>query len=530
MVGLKEKFDMENWWDDFLDNEKELVIDADTATLIQRALHNHEGQLSEHGALVIRTGKHTGRSPEDKFVVDDEYSSGVVDWSNVRKVDGHTYVNVRNQLTSYISNFDRELYICERSVSSNPRYQLGVRLITTEASSALFAKNLFRDFTPEPAMGSFTILHCPLFEVTQCSSLIKGPTVILINFEEREILIAGTQYLGEIKKAVFSVMNTILPDYGVLPAHAGANSDHEGNVSVFFGLSGTGKTTLSTDIGMHLIGDDEHGFDADGIFNLEGGCYAKTFRLSDVKEPQIFQAVNKFGTVIENVPMDKFHHLDFDSSVYTENGRAAYPLSSLPDAVQNGDEPFPANIFFLSADAMGVLPAVSKLTLEQVYYFFLSGYTSKVSGTEVNLEGVRATFSHCFGAPFMMRRPLEYAELLKDLLADNLTKVWLVNTGWYGGPYGIGQRYDLSTTRKIVRSIQNGQIENCEYNIETVFNLSVPAEISGVDSDILHPRDLWEDKHHYDKVSRRLKVLFTENFKKYDPEIVAENFLARGGL
>lgn len=509
---------MGSWINEYLEAEKVLVMNADRATLIQRALHNHEGQLTDHGALVVRTGRHTGRSPEDKYVVEDDYSASVIDWTRVKKVDGHNFLNVKFQLQKYLNTYRRELYISERSVSSNPRYQLGVRLISTEASSALFANNLFRDPVSEPVLGSFTILHCPLLEIESAGPKIKGPTAILINFEEREILIAGTQYLGEMKKAIFSVMNTLLPDYGVLPAHAGASVDDRGSVSVFFGLSGTGKTTLSTDIGMHVIGDDEHGFDNDGVFNLEGGCYAKTFRLSQEKEPQIFEAVNRFGTLIENVPLDKNHRPDFDSSEITENGRAAYPLSFLSDADPRSEGPLPSNIFFLSADAMGVLPAVSKLSIQQAYFYFLTGYTSKVSGTEVGLEGVRATFSHCFGAPFMMRNPLEYAELLKDLLADSCTKVWLINTGWYGGTYGRGQRYDLATTRMIIRAIQRGITDTWDFHPETIFNLSVPSVIPGVDSSVLRPRGLWKDARDYDVVSNKLYHLFVENFKNFHVE------------
>lgn len=516
---------MQEWWNDVLASNAELVIDADVATLVQRALHAYEGQLSDAGALVIRTGIHTGRSPEDKYVVEDPYTSGRIDWASVKKIDARAYLNLRNQVRSYLNNHLRNIYVSERSVSAKSQFQLGIRLLTTHASAALFAKNLFRDPVDRPALGSFTVLHCPLLEIQPYSHNVAGPTVILINFGEREILIAGTQYLGEIKKAVFSVMNTLLPDFGVLPAHAGANSDEAGDVSVFFGLSGTGKTTLSTDLGRRMIGDDEHGIGPEGIFNLEGGCYAKTFHLSRDKEPQIYDAVNRFGTLIENVPLDRSHRLDFDSAVITENGRAAYPLSHLREVVSDSEGKLPSNIFFLSADAMGVLPAVSKLTIPQAYYFFLSGYTSKVSGTEMNLDGVKATFSHCFGAPFMLRKPQVYAQLLKELLERRKTTVWLINTGWYGGPYGVGRRYDLITTRSIIRAIQQGLDDTWAFQNETLFNLAVPTSIPGVAPSVLHPRSLWSDPRDYDQVSEKLRNLFLGNFKKFGSESVAQDLL-----
>ena len=507
------------WWSDILSDKVSLFINEDIATLVQLALHNHEGQLSSDGALVVRTGKFTGRAAEDKYVVRDEYTESRIDWANVNPLTFREFCNIKNEFVRNYNQNPRSMYLMERSVGADPQYSLGIRIITPEASHALFSRHLFREPLKNPELGYFTIFHCPDLELDVSSIGLRSSTVIAISFESQEILIGGTGYAGEIKKAVFSVMNTLLPDKGVLPMHAGSNMDEAGNVSIFFGLSGTGKTTLATDQGKFLIGDDEHGLSSDGVFNLEGGCYAKTFNLSEKNEPQVYHAANRFGSILENVVLNDDHEPIFNDKSITENGRASYPLRFVENASDTGLGKIPQQIFFLSADAMGVLPAVAKLDNHQAMYYFLSGYTAKLAGTEIGLSGIKATFSHCFGAPFMMRHPTDYADLLKMYLDSHNLEVWLINTGWYGGPYGIGQRYDLSVTRSIIRAIQNGVPGNCKYFKEASFELYIPESLPGVDEKYLNARKLWKDPNEYDKTAFKLKNLFSENIKKFSPDI-----------
>lgn len=503
------------WWSDFLSDKVNFMLNQGTATLVQRALHSHEGHLSSMGALVVKTGAFTGRAAEDKYVVRDEYSEKVIDWDNVRSLTQREFDNIKNEFVRNFNKENRSLYLMERSVGADPQYSLGIRLVTPRATHALFARNIFREALKEPELGHFTIFHCPDLDLNAKGLGLRSPTVIAINFISQEILIAGTGYAGEIKKAVFSVMNTILPDKGVLPLHSGANIDDDENVSIFLGLSGTGKTSLSTDEGKKLIGDDEHGLTMEGIFNIEGGCYAKTYQLTEKNEPQVYHAVNRFGAILENVIIDDNHNPHFDDKSITENGRASYPLSFIEDAFLDGRGPFPRNIFFLSADAMGVLPPLSKLTPDQAIYYFLSGYTAKLAGTEMGLPEIKATFSHCFGAPFMMRRPKDYAELLKSYMESSPINVWLVNTGWYGGPYGVGKRYDLAFTRQLVRKIQAGLPVETKFIPEKTFGLFLPNAIPGIDGKYLNPRELWPATKNYDQTAEKLKLLFKENFKKF---------------
>jgi phosphoenolpyruvate carboxykinase (ATP) len=507
---------MKHWWDSIIPEESNIIINGDVSTLVQRALENKEGTLSSQGALVIESGKFTGRAAEDKYVVEDSYTSSLIDWDNhINRMPQALFQKLKDLFSEHIKTSDRK-YLMERSVGADPHYALGLRIITLQASSALFAKNIFREHVDSPELGYYTIFHCPELSLDKKSLGLKSSTVIAINFSTKEILIAGTAYAGEMKKAVFSVMNTLLPSLGVLPMHSGANTDSDGNVSVFLGLSGTGKTTLCTDVGKILIGDDEHGISSDGIFNLEGGCYAKTFKLSEVKEPQVYQAVNRFGALLENVVLDTNHNPQFEDNSITENGRGTYPLNFISDSSTTGVEVFPSNIFFLSADAMGVLPAVAKLNTEQAMYYFLSGYTAKLAGTEVGMKGIKATFSHCFGAPFMMRYPKVYGELLSHFMKTNKVNVWMINTGWYGGVYGEGARYPLSVTRGIVRAIQSGLPKDLKYIRDPEFELSIPQKLEGVDVKYLNTRSLWKDRQLYDTTSNALKDLFKKNYKKYE--------------
>ena len=507
---------MNPWWSDFLTDRVSYLHNEDVATLIQRALHSHEGELSDQGALVVKTGTFTGRATEDKYVVQDKYSEDRIDWKNVKALSQRQFDNIKNEFVRDYNHKARTLYLMERSVCADQEFSLGLRLVTPQASHALFASHIFREKVSDPALGFYTIYHCPDLELEYEGLGIRSSTVIALNFTSQEILVGGTGYAGEIKKAVFSVLNTILPDHNVLPIHAGSNIDENNNTSVFFGLSGTGKTTLSTDIGKKIIGDDEHGLTSGRIFNFEGGCYAKTYKLNSESEPQLYSAINRFGSVMENVYLDDNHSPDFNNKTLTENGRATFPLKYLEEHHTPGVAPFPRNFFFLSADAMGVLPAISKLDHEQIIFYFLSGYTAKLAGTEIGLAGVKATFSHCFGAPFMMRHPSVYASLLSDIINKKAAKFWLINTGWYGGTYGIGSRYDLSLTRSLVRAVQRGDFDNTSFVREPFFGLNIPESAESIDSKWFNPSSLWKDLQEYEKTADYLKNLFQENFAKFE--------------
>lgn len=508
---------MKNWWNEHISGRVPTLVNLEVPVLVERCLQERKGELSADGALVVHTGKFTGRAADDKYVVDDDYSHGRIDWkNNINTMKADQFEKLRDEFSKYINGSGEKLYIMERSVGADSDYSLGVRVITTSPSHALFAHHMFRPKTNNPKLNFFTVYHCPELEPNPKEHNLKSSTVIAINFTSREVIILGTGYAGEMKKAIFSVMNVLLPDAGVLPMHSGSNVDDRGNVSVFFGLSGTGKTTLSTDIGLKLIGDDEHGLSEDGIFNIEGGCYAKTYKLTAKGEPQVYFATNHFGSLIENVKLDEKRRPLFDDKSITENGRSSYPLNFISDSVASGMGNFPKNIFFLSADAMGVLPAVAKLNPEQAMYYFLSGYTAKLAGTELGLAGIKAAFSHCFGAPFMMRHPETYAELLKHFMQEHDLDVWLINTGWCGGAYGVGERYDLSVTRQIIRAIQRGLPADTQYENDSVFDLSLPVSIPGVESKFLRPDSLWKDKDNYRSTAEKLRELFEENYKKFE--------------
>lgn len=507
---------MWNWWNGIISGETPTIVNAPRALLVERTIQNRAGELSSGGALVVRSGKFTGRAAEDKYVVEDDYSKGAIDWSGkLLSMKPETFTSIKEEVLKKINIQKPHTYIMERSAGADCKLSIGVRLITTSPVHALFASEIFRDYTGEHPLGDYTIYHDPELELDAKKHKLRSSTAIILSYATKEILICGTAYCGEIKKSIFTVMNTILPDKGILPMHTGASMDPKGNVSLFFGLSGTGKTTLSTDEGMKVIGDDEHGLSDEGTFNFEGGCYAKTYGLSPSTEPQIFEASTSFASILENVALNEKREPQFDDKSITENGRSTYPLSALADHLPEGKAGIPSHIFFLSADALGVLPAVSQLDHEQAMYFFLSGYTAKLAGTEVGVKGISTTFSHCFGAPFMVRPPMDYGLLLKDFLKRHPIKVWLVNTGWYGGPCGVGERYNLSVTRSIIRSIQGGFGEEASFEKEPFFGLQVPTRLGQVDEKFLNPRSLWKDSSAYDNAARELKGKFDENFKKY---------------
>lgn len=507
---------MQKWWRNLVSNQTLVQENLPVVKLVEEAIRLKSGQLSETGALVFSSGKFTGRAANDKYVVKDNYSDKVIDWTgNVNAMSQENYDKIKEHYLSDLKK-QKQLFIEERSAGADAKYAMGVTLITTSPVHSLFVKHLLREPLDNYPLGTFTIYHAPNLELPATNFNLKSSTAIIINFEAKEIIIAGTCYAGEIKKSVFSVMNTLLPDYGILPMHAGANVDESGDVSVFFGLSGTGKTTLSTDKGKKLVGDDEIGFSSEGIFNIEGGCYAKTYKLKKTDEPQIFQAANQFGSLMENVVMDSNGQINFDDKTITENGRSSYPLTALSDFETTGVAKTPKHIFFLSADATGVLPPVSLLTSEQAMYYFLSGYTAKLGGTELGVVGVQKTFSHCFGAPFMMRRPQDYSRLLEKLIKETGANVWLINTGWSGGPYGVGKRFDLEITRSIIRGIQSGEISRAGAFMDlAILDLRYPCQPLSLNK-YNNPRKLWADAEAYDKAAEELKLAFAENYKKFE--------------
>lgn len=507
---------MWEWWNGIISGEIQLRINSPVAYLVEKSLQKHAGSLSKDGALVVSSGKHTGRAASDKYIVKNEASINIIDWGgDIPSLEDDQFNELKVELLKKLHLLKPETYIIESSVGADPLYSMGVNLITTSSVHALFCRQIMRPKKENNSLGNYTIYHDPEIEFDTKKFNLRSSTVIAINFKTKEIIIGGTSYCGEIKKAIFSVMCSILPDYGVLPMHAGANADARGNVSVFFGLSGTGKTSLSSDLGMSVIGDDEHGLSDRGIFNFEGGCYAKTYKLKASDEPQIYSATNRFGSIIENVSLDPItREPDFFDKAVTENGRSTYPLNFLETVINDGRGEIPTNFFFLSADAMGVLPAVSSLSHDQAMYYFLLGYTAKVAGTEIGMKGVTATFSHCFGAPFMLRRPSDYGNILKEILRKHQIKVWLINTGWYGGQFDTGRRYDLSFTRACIRSIQKGLSEEINFTKDPVFSLMIPDNIDSIDGRLLKPHRLWKSEEEYFKAAKDLKSRFDENFEK----------------
>ncbi len=490
------------------------------AELVEQAIRNNEGILVEGGAFNAVTTPHTGRSPNDKFIVRDS-TEGDIWWGPVNKaVEAAQYDSLRADLVASLEGQD--LYIRDMWAGADPAYRIGVRLVTPSAWHNHFAYNMFR--RPEegevvPSEGSFTILHDPLFEADPARHGTRSTTFIILNLDRREVLIGGTRYAGEIKKSIFSLMNYLLPRRGILSMHCSANVGAAGDVAIFFGLSGTGKTTLSADPTRQLIGDDEHGWSDDGVFNIEGGCYAKVINLSAEREPEIFAATQRFGTILENVVMLDDRHVDFDSSEITENTRASYPLHFIPNYVPEGRAGHPKNIIFLTADAYGVLPPISRLTPEQAMFHFLSGYTAKLAGTERGVTEPKAAFSACFGAPFLPLHPIVYAEMLGERIRRHDVRVWLVNTGWTAGPYGTGRRMDLRHTRAMVNAALEGRLDDTPVEVEPVFGLAIPTSVEGVPEGVLRPRDTWSDPAAYDAQAETLAAMFRENFANFADQV-----------
>ena len=485
--------------------------------LIEHAIQRREGHLARDGSLVVHTGQFTGRSPKDKFVVRDETTEHSVNWGPVNQPlsTGH-FEQLYSRMLSFWQGHD--VYVQDCFAGADPDYALPLRVVSELAWHNLFARQLFivppegREHRPQ-----FTIFFAPEFQADPALHGTNSETCIVINFKKRVVLICGTSYAGEMKKSAFTIMNYLLPERGVFPMHCSANIGEERDVALFFGLSGTGKTTLSADPRRRLIGDDEHGWSDRGVFNFEGGCYAKCIRLSQANEPQIWNAI-RFGTVLENVVMDSnTRQLNFDSDEITENTRAAYPLEFIENAVIPSVGGHPANVVFLTADAFGVLPPISRLTPEQAMYHFLSGYTAKVAGTERGLgREPQATFSACFGAPFLPRPAADYAALLGEKLRRHQAQCWLVNTGWVGGAYGVGERMKLGYTRAMLNAALSGELKDVSAAPHPVFRVLVPESCPGVPAQFLDARGMWSDKAAYDRAARDLGMRFQKNFEKFE--------------
>jgi len=486
--------------------------------LYEEIARREEGVLSDHGAMIVDTGEHTGRAAKDKAIVREPESEDKVFWGDVNKDFTQEKFNaLKDRMMAHAAG--RDLFVQDTFVGADKTFRQPVRIITELAWHSLFARTMFinsseQGGSPQP---EFTVINFPSFQADPQRDGTRSPTFILMDFSQKLVLIGGTSYAGETKKSVFTLMNYLLPQRGVMSMHCSANVGAEGDVAIFFGLSGTGKTTLSADPERRLIGDDEHGWSDDGVFNFEGGCYAKVIKLSQEAEPDIYRTTKMFGTILENVVYDPVNRsINLDDGSKTENTRASYPLTSISNIVPEGHAGHPRNVIMLTADAFGVLPPVSRLTPEQAMYHFLSGYTAKVAGTERGIKEPEATFSTCFGAPFMVLHPGVYADLLGKKISEHMAACWLVNTGWSGGPYGVGQRMKISYTRAMIRAILNGRLALIDTKSDPIFGLNIPESCPDVPSEVLQPRSTWTDPEAYDKQAFDLARRFNENFKKYE--------------
>ncbi len=507
-------------------NVDEIFHNLSTPALVEEAVRRREGHLAHLGPLVTRTGHYTGRSAEDKFVVREPGSEERIWWGQHNKpMEPEHFERLRIRLQAYLQG--RDVFVQDCYAGADPEYRLRVRVLTETAWHNMFVRNMFireldRDVL-EKFEPDFTVLHCPNFQAIPALDNTHSEAFILLNFGERSVVIGGTSYAGEIKKSIFTVMNYLLPQRGVLGMHCSANRGAGGDVALFFGLSGTGKTTLSSEADRALIGDDEHGWSDRGIFNFEGGCYAKVIRLSAEAEPEIYETTRRFGTILENVAMhSQTRHIDLDDATLAENTRAAYPITHLPNIVEEGRSDHPHNIVLLTADAFGVLPPIARLTPAQAMYHFLSGYTAKVAGTERGITEPKATFSACFGAPFMALHPTVYADLFGKKIAKHAANCWLVNTGWTGGPHGTGHRMEIRHTRAMLRAALSGQLDDVGYLTDPIFKVAVPQHCPEVPAEVLQPRETWRDKAAYDAKARELAGRFAENFAHFATEASPE--------
>lgn len=495
-----------------------------TAALYEHAVRREEGLLAKEGPLVCRTGAHTGRSPNDKFVVKEPSSEGHISWGKVNKpVSPAQFDALKRDMLAYLGA--RDVFVQDLYAGADPNYRLSVRFIQEHAWQNLFVRNLFivppgadlAGFDPK-----FTVFTAPGFKADPAKHGTRSDVAIMLNMGTHEVLIAGSSYAGENKKSIFTVLNYLLPLKGVLSMHCSANVGDAGDTALFFGLSGTGKTTLSSDPERRLIGDDEHGWSERGVFNFEGGCYAKMIRLSAQAEPQIYETTRRFGTVLENVVINPdSRELNFDDASLTENTRGAYPIEFIDNFMPSGMGGHPGNIVMLTADAFGVLPPIARLSAEGAMYHFLSGYTAKVAGTEKGVKDPSATFSTCFGAPFLPLNPNVYARGLGERIAQHKSRVWLLNTGWTGGAFGVGHRMKIDHTRAMIRAALSGALDNVEYQRHPIFNLDMPKSCPDVPDDVLDPKRTWSDQAAYDQQAKKLASMFIENFKAFEADVDA---------
>ena len=493
------------------------------AVLYEAAIQRGEGILAAEGPLVCRTGQHTGRSPNDKFVVKDATSDQHVHWGNVnRPIAPEKFDALHRDMMAYLQ--DKELYVLDAWAGADSAYRLPIRVVNEFAWHNLFARNMF---LPEndpvkraEHLPQFTVIDAPNFKADPAKHGTRSDVFILVNFNRKMVLIGGTSYAGEIKKSIFTILNYTLPLQGVLSMHCSANVGKRGDTALFFGLSGTGKTTLSSDPNRGLIGDDEHGWSDGGVFNFEGGCYAKVIKLSSEAEPQIYATTRRFGTILENVVVNpETRQLDLDDASYTENTRGSYPIEFIDNAIPSGQAGHPENVVMLTADAYGVLPPISRLTPDAAMYHFLSGYTARVAGTEKGVTEPKATFSTCFGAPFLPLNPNVYAKMLGERIARHKSRVWLVNTGWTGGAYGVGSRMKIAHTRAMITAALSGQLDNVQYRKDPNFNVDVPTSCPGVPEGVLDPRSTWPKPEAYDEQAKKLAQMFVENFKTFEKDV-----------
>jgi phosphoenolpyruvate carboxykinase (ATP) len=495
------------------------------AVLYEEALRRGEAQLAVEGPLVARTGLHTGRSPNDKFVVREPQSEKHVHWGSVnRPIDEAKFDAIHRDMMAYVQ--DRELFVLDAWGGTDPKYRVPIRIVNEFAWHNLFARNMFLPEDDADRRSShrpeYTVIDLPNFKADPAKHGTRSDVFILVHFGRKLVLIGGSHYAGEIKKSIFTILNYTLPLQGVLPMHCSANIGTDGDTALFFGLSGTGKTTLSSDPRRRLIGDDEHGWSDTGVFNFEGGCYAKVIKLSAEAEPQIYETTRRFGTILENVVMNPdTRALDLDDASLTENTRGSYPISFIDNAEMSGRGSHPKNVVMLTADAYGVLPPIARLAPEAAMYHFLSGYTARVAGTEKGVTEPKATFSTCFGAPFLPLNPNVYATMLGEKIARHDARVWLVNTGWTGGPYGVGSRMKIAHTRAMITAALTGLLDNVPYQKHPIFNVDVPTACPGVPDSVLDPRSTWPDAGKYDEQAKKLAGMFVENFKTFEKDVAA---------
>jgi phosphoenolpyruvate carboxykinase (ATP) len=513
-------------------NVNNIYWNLHTPALYEEAIRRHEGIIAHLGPLVVRTGHHTGRSPNDKFLVKEPTSEEHIWWGKINRPFSEDRFNeLHRRLVSYLQM--KDVFVQDCWAGADPDYRLPIRIITEYAWHSMFARNMFIQATPEELVDhrpEFTVIDCPRFHAIPEGDGTNSEVFIILNFAKKMVIIGGTSYAGEIKKSIFTVMNYLLPFRNVVPMHCSANIGPTGDTALFFGLSGTGKTTLSADASRTLIGDDEHGWSNNGIFNFEGGCYAKMIRLSPEAEPEIYATARRFGTILENVVLNAVNRsLNLDDDSLTENTRGAYPISHISNAAYDGRGGHPKNIIFLTADAFGVMPPISRLTREQTMYHFLSGYTAKVAGTEKGVTEPQATFSTCFGAPFMAHRPTVYSKLLGEKIAQHDVKCWLVNTGWSGGPYGVGSRMKIAYTRAMVNAALNGKLDEVEYTTDSIFGVQVPTSCPDVPDEVLIPRNTWSDGAAYDQQAHKLADMFNNNFEQF-AEQASEEVKAAGPI